>query len=1617
MRPFRIILCFFVMASQAAALTLSPPAPTPVSEVLVDIGGLTPGISYELELADGSGTNWPLAGGTADRIGALSLTATMPRVDPGNYLLELYAARTLVVSQSMTIAAPARVSFDPPAAAPGERVSFSASNLPFGQYTLFLEGLRLFGPQAAQRDLEGEFIVPFQRTLNPAEVNIQLRGRSGRLILVSVSEPFSILEGEGPYTVPRAVTAELPDEPLNRRQRTRIAGELELPPRVLQDPDARVSIVTSVCPEDGALPDHITECIMLPVNRGPATLDADGAFSADVSGVSILSGDATWPSFNEGTVDGGLVFISPGERSGSVPLGRLNPGAPLPTKTLTVKLIKGFSDDEPLEGALINLQGGILIDPDCPEGNCDLARQVAGSGAFQTVNQFSDWITDVGNLVSNPGFSCPLSLARGFTDANGEFTFTLDPEHMVFVAKALNATGSVLEQLGDTVPGAMPPWTRYFPLQLKMNALSLLDEEQSYGFINANGQATGAVYPFFYDVQTNKFHEGNLELTLPAPGEDPDTNQYPVLFENSASNNLSFVFPPVNADELELNSDPFMPGLTVGLATRESPNSEPLLRFSAIYGYPDRSRFPDAMFDISRELEVRFVHDALTFGALQNVTLKFGNSRYSLAVTTDGETCSVEGDQYSTTIPNAHRLEPGIHTLRLEASLQASDKPVSREFQLVVLSGPDWLAADSLENPRIAWSPDRLELIANEKPQMLDVSATVNEYDIGTLQNDSHNDAILTETVDSHGFSGIRRFGMSDNQAMNRVPANVPSGLNPPPLSGGVGTMQFGSPVPQTLIDTGKIPLFRYVWGVPPIADATLGVDFWFKLLLTYFGQVTIGESVTSKVEINPVVQAGLDLFIDVSILFDIVSLDMTASPQIGIEMPFCVIDGAPQTSEELFKFLLRLSYEVSVGVCPLCIGAGGTFTPVDLCEGNGCPSSGPGSICPDAKLSALRLDANKGDEINRPQLSGRYSAIASNGRGSSLAAWVGDDGHIYSQEVSAGGSLIDQLAIASPRGVTGLDTVWFSRDRGLMVWAQSALDEITFEEFRQDFGSRGFDDNWQPVSSQQHLRYALYENGGWSAPMDLTLPNGGEGGVKLAVCADDPVRGSGCPADGEALAVWTRDLDGDLTGNQRVFFSRFNGSTWSVPERVDPGSNAKELQPSATYVNGNPVVVWVRNPSRSLADLAQRELAYRFLNSPDAGIVPTELAKGVASPIVRSDSLDRLIVAYSAATDSAAFLGNRRSLRLAIADCTLQPCSWAEQEILDDDQRRIYVERPQLEVTPEGFAVMVFRHLGYGSLNGQPLARADDSPGAISGLGDLAMITLDLETNANFLEPLTVDGALNLNPQMAYDPLLDELLVTSAPAQALVAGKNLPGSKRRVAGGSSRLGNGSGPRLNRLGNVPDLAVVSITADAEWLDPFLPITVRFENRGAPFDGEVPVILSWDGPADTGRSAWFETIPDPGFSGATRQYSIGFAEGDFPDEIHRLYVTIDPEGEFLDRNGGNNQLTRLFGQLPEPAITLVKTSPRTQTTQIDFSPVNDLRVVGYRIYRSTDGESYVPIGTTFTNGYLDVTGNSQQQAFYRVTSFSARGQESTLGPPAERQPVKTEVIFQSGFEPR
>ncbi len=1611
-----MVLGVFVLAGQLEALTVSPPSPTPGAEVLVDVGGLTAGSDYELELSDGSGASWPLAGGTADRIGALSLTATLPRISPGPYQFELYANRTLVVSQRVTVSNPAQLTFDPPAAAPGERVIFSATNLPYGQYTLSLEGLRLFGPQAAEGSLEGSFVVPYQRTATPAEVVIDFRGRSGRVVLVSASAPFSILDGEGPYTVPRAISADLPSEPLSRQQTSRVSGQLELPPRVLQNPDTRISVVTSVCPEDGTLPDHITECIMLPVNRGSVTLEPDGAFSASVSGVSILAGDATFPSINEGTVDGGLVFISPDERSGSVELGLLNPGIPLPSKTLTVSLKKGFSDGEPLEGALVNLQGGILVDPDCPDGDCDPARESGGSGPWQTNNQFSDWISNVGNLVANPGFSCPLSLARGFTDANGEFTFTLDPEHMIFVAKALNATRSVFGQLGDNVNVPMLPWTRYFPFQLKINALSLLNEEQSYGFINANGQATGAVYPFFYDVQTNRFHEGNLELALPAPGEDPDPLKYPLLFGNSPSNTLSFAFPPVNADELELTEDPFMPGLSAGLALRREPGSDPLLRFSHIYGYPDRTRFPDSVFQITRQLEVRFKHDSLTFGALQNVALFIEGSRLSLEVTADGETCNVEGDEYATVIPNAHRLTPGVYDLRLEASLQASDTPVSREFQLVVQPGPDWLASDTLDNPRISWAPDRLELIANEKPQMLDVSATVSDFDIGTLQNDSHNDAILTQSVDLNGFSSIRRFGMSDNQAMNRVPQNPPKGLNPPPLSGGGGTMEFGSEVPQTLIDTGKIPLFRYVWGVPPIADATLGVDFWFKLMLTYFGHVTVGDGVTSKVEINPVVQAGLDLFIDVSILFDIVSLDMTASPQIGIEMPFCVIDGAPQTSEELFKFLLRLSYEVSVGVCPLCIGAGGTFTPVDLCEGNGCPSSSPGSICPDSKLSALRLNANKGDEINRPQLSARYSAIASNGRGGSLAAWVGDDGHIYSQEVSAGGSLIDELAIASPRGITGLDTVWFSRDRGLMVWAQSALDETTFEQFRQDFRARGFDGNWQPVSSQQHLRYALYENGGWSAPMDLTLPNGGEGGVKLAVCADDPARGSGCPAGGEALAVWTRDLDGDLAGNQRVFFSRFNGGTWSAPERVDPGSSSKELQPSATYVNGNPVVVWVRNPSRSLADLAQRELAYRFLNSPDAGIVPTELAKGVASPIVRSDLLDRLIVAYSAATDTAAFLGNRRSLRLAIADCTLQPCSWAEQEILDDDQRRIYVERPQLEVTPEGFAVMVFRHLGYGSLNGQPLARADDSPGAISGLGDLAMVTFDLATNANYLEPLTVDGALNLNPEMAYDPLLGELLVTSAPAEAVVAGKNLPGAKRVISGGTGRLGTGAGPRLNRLGNVPDLAVVSISADAEWPDPFLPITVRFQNRGAPFAGEVPIQLNWDGPPDTGRFVWFETIPDPGIGGTTREYFVSFAEGDFPDEIHRLYVTIDPEGEFADRNGSNNQLTRLFGQLPVPEITSVKTSPRSRTTQIDFSPESDSRVVGYRVYRSTNRGPFVPIGTTFTHGYLDVTGDSDEQASYRLTSFSARGQESALGLPAERQPVKTEVIFRSGFEP-
>ncbi|MEN1726839.1 MAG: hypothetical protein AAGJ52_00240 [Pseudomonadota bacterium] len=1571
---------------QAQSLDISPLSPTPKGTMLLDAGGLTPAILHEFELLGGSE---PVLLGSAvpDRTGTALLDVALPDVSPGIYQIGITVGRVLIDQTSLTVAPGPNLQLETLQGSPGSTVGFTTIGLQPGQVEIRFDGLRVFGPGVVDGDITGQFEVPLG---TDPESNIQLRNQIGSILSGLHEQSFLVLPGDGRLTPVEVSEVVLPPDPLRPDVTQQVSGVVSLPSQVLANPETHYSLFMEVCGDGSVVPtpnrgDIEISCVNVPADIGNFTLSPEGVFSADVSQLSLLFGDAVPPASDGQTTNAlGLAYASP-EISGSTTFG-LTSGAPLANETFTVVVTDtlGF----PLENALVAVLSGALVDPECGSPDCP-PTSASTAPLFQAESQVKWWLESNLDFELTGLNTCPTSLYRDFTDASGERTFSLNPQQLTQGALWAAAISNNSPDINTTIPS----YPRYFGIEILINGLAT--DAGAYGVTLNDGTATGIVFDLFYDVKDNRFYAGQMGADLASGSEPLEAGYVPI----AAGATLAFALEPVDATDAQFPTRPWMPGLTQYeklIRGEDENNSIPVFRNLVQTGQP-----ANVDLLIGKSAEVRIKHDEFVFGVLESLNLEIdglgaGNPTFLQLQPTapTAGNCEPGGVEYRATIPDAHLLPPGPYGALLTGQVGNDGPTYSRYFEFVVEAMPSWISASpNLTDQRIIWTPEEVRLFADEVAATTKVDVTPDpNYDVGTLQNDSTNEAFLIQRLGNDGFGDFTRFASSDNLAINED-AGVESSNTP---INGQGPFEESITIPEfEILDSGKIPLFRYGWGFWPIAEATVGADFWFKVLFEAYGRVRlIGEQMVNDMVAMPSVQAGIDLFIDASILFDIVDISIAAIP--FIEMRMIAVQGPLSAAScESFDFNLNAKYEVSVGICPLCLESADT---VPLINEPGNPSCQPPVL--DGGGSS-NLDGRGRPVAARP--SGRV-AVASNGRGRSLRAYTEPDGSLIAEISAAGGQ--QNLVVYSAddlRGITSMDVAWLSRNRAVMVWSQSTLDAGTFEALRNSLAGPADSGAWQTAIAAQQLYYAIYDDGFWSDPLPLTSSGLGEGGVQLASCQPDGNRGSNCPINGEILLVFSRDLDNSLTGNQRTFFSTFDGFNWSPAAPLDPGSTAKENQPDAAYIDGEPIAVWVRNPGRTLATVNQRSLAYRFLNSEQVGTVPVDLSQGVASPSVAGDSLGKVNIAYTVAQDSSAFLGNRRSLHFAIGDCSTLPCSWVETELLDDFDRKIWAERPQLEITPGNLAIIGFRHLGYGSLSNAPVVRATDSLGATLGTGDLAMITLQLDTGFVHLDPLTDNAQAHFLPDLSYDPALDSLDFVSVlggpPSSEVLQGRRGQAIRPSIPtrGRQTRLGNDLGPAFIQTSRQTDLAISGLDVAPRGAGlPDVRIQVAVENLGAAFNGNVELALSWNGPGQSGLPISTLLLPDPGLAGASFSVDASFPKGVTGDHTQTLYALIDPIASIADRNGENNLESYSIGGLKGPAILSARTSRLAEGVHLDWDDDPDPRVIGYRVYRSIEGEPFLAAGTTFASGYYDLTADSARPSEYYITSFTRSGIESTPG---------------------
>jgi hypothetical protein len=1526
--------------------------------------------------------------------GALALGA----IAPGSYTLTLdnNSSGAQVFSQALTVGAPLGVAATPDMLRPGDPLRLALSGLRAVPTQVRINGQRVFGPEllgggAAMAALDlrlpaatptgGNAILRVEQ-LEGSQV-IAAGDGSVRVLAAGFSAPARVLNLSG-----------LPST-LRIGEAFTVSGRLELRQGSPAGLRARINL---------RLPDGR----MLPLDDGRGVVGADGSFIIRGWARSLWSGlPLQLPANGQGQTD--IVFTEPDPPSPrspsrgpfSFPGGNVN--LPSPDEPVQFRVRLRTPGGEPIQGGIVTIDGnvGSILPPEEGRGPNGPSGPTAGNVAPVTTSSAGMVLGNPAQLgpilqQTAPGLyarivgQCPVTLWRGETDANGEVTVELERAELIMAIAT--HVGRQWNDGNNSGPGDNQPLESL--ILMRASGLTVGYTSNPSGSI-----AQGIEYPLIYQHGTGTFCGGDslefFECTNPL-GVNPV---------------LTYTLRPYSGT-ISLPLDPNIGGLPRTLDVNGLATWGPITTFPG-------STFDDAQgLNIAGNLPVRFTLDQGLFGVVQSALLsKWVRTAQNQWIeqtvgsfpVSPSQACAGPGDtEFEVNLPNFHRSPWGVESYRIRVQGTPASAFGEYRFKLDARPPPLWWRQppeDMLGRSVAQWTPERANLQMTVRPAPVAVDATPPQG-MPTLQNRSQGEERLVSSVDANGQTSFIRTGDSANRTVNRDAA---------PRSSTKSGLAYSETIgPERILDTGWMPVFRFAWGVPPIAAATFGIDarFWADLLIQMQAQLDLETGqLSSLLKTQPSVGGAIDAFFNFSAVLGLVDMTAGFTPSFGVAMPVTVVNGRfdPDQSEPCFRFRMQVRYDVSVGLCPLCVEFGDSATPIDEREpNNSCQIPDMGSAKYDASTRLATLGITR-----LAPVSAAFDALGQGGLAEAR------QGRVQFRPWQGGGfaAPVDLGAVV---GASAPQLAYHAPGQAVMVYERSSLSESAFRA-----------SSLQAATASRHLVFRRLQNGSWGAPQNLTPPGaGGEGQVSLATCA---AGASGCPSSGEVLAVWTRDAGADVFGFRfEVWHAFFRNGAWTAPARVaEPGAGS-DMHARATYANGVPIVSFTRASGRSLVAQSTRQLMYRVL---PAG-VPAPVGgapSGVVWQSLASDAQGRPVLAFTAHPADAAQIGNQAELWSALGTCSSGSCSFSSQRQTDALGRGLRAEAPTLLRTAGGDVQLAFRGLGF-SPNAQGLRAAPGDPiGMLAGTGSLVSLVPRFDAAPTALLTLGDGAGLWMNPVLVQNPATQGLLALADVSATPVF--NVAAFEKSLAFEPLRPSLKSTPvegslQLVSLADAPDFAVEAVLPVDSVLQPgeAIRVQVAVRARGKPWQGAVGgevlrIEAAWDAEPGVGEFAGRAELGAFGLGGQALVDLDAAVPAQFRrDETRRLFVRVQL-GTQADADGANDIGSADIGALEVPALPNVEVRQRDRHVLLEWPAATDPRVSGWRIWRANppaaDGsQDWTPVGSSFVPAFIDLTGGDGRTDWYRVTALSEGGVESAPGPAAVavRDLRAPTPVFADGFEP-
>lgn len=810
------------------------------------------------------------------------------------------------------------------------------------------------------------------------------------------------------------------------------------------------------------------------------------------------------------------------------------------------------------------------------------------------------------------------------------------------------------------------------------------------------------------------------------------------------------------------------------------------------------------------------------------------------------------------------------------------------------------------------------------------------------------------------------------------------------------GGTELGYPGPAErvkVIDTGWLPLYRNQWGIWPIASAQVGVDYAVAANLTAQADLNISKNGIdySNIYIEPDATAGVDVWLNLSVIAGLVEAEIHAVPQIGMDIGLTVTniqrDDRSLTAVAGFWYQVDAKYHACLAWCLKENEGVQNIIPYGCVNQSG--TSGTAVYPCRAPIPVSRPDV-----VALPPRTAPFLTVDPSGK--TMQVWQSEnDGYLVSALDSGNGFGARSVILPSTVG-SRPQAAFIGPSKAVAVW-RHATNVSPGASFTTAVAS-------------QVIRFAVWngKTSTWSASQLLDAPAGGAGAPVIAGYYNPKTGAS------EATAAWTVDLvnGGDLAArNTRVYWSQYRGGKWGTIRPADDAGSPGESQPYVAYdADGIATLAWLKGTS-DLGAPQNRRIAFRRLDGASSAVSPAALPGGVYefSLAARGTTLNfayTLIQASDQANQTSytgsALIGDRKYLYAGSWDGS----AWAQRRLRDQYGRSIKAESPSIAMTKDTNGNISFRQIGIGATPAGAFVRKSSDPAGIAlGSGELAQLDFAF-TPKSFSAPvdklmasvkyLTTDGALNWKPTAVYNPVQGKTVVAgvSGPAPAALA---------------ARKEGPSAPQLARRPYVdepiafvetealPDLELASIEVSTPYptLTTTLVLTAVVRNNGADLSTGFGLDAAWGLPPGAGQVAGTQAITAL-TTGESVTVSLVLTLPANVNVTNTLYVQLNTGGAVLESDASNNAQTLVVGGLPPPARVTAAAADNNPFIFVDWEQTRfDPRIVGWRVYRSLDGQAWAPAGSSFVDGWVDVTAEYGKGYLYRVASYDASGNESPL----------------------